>query len=141
MIKSFHNNSKMRANKIRPPMIPRTMARIGVGLVNTMIHPKKNMDRNILKKSLKQLASFNQHPAWSSCLCYPHHSKDTLLARLSNTLAEKKCRGKRRKFCGGHEIFPRRKFPPYFFTRPKLLAGFFIPDRNFYPKFYTPTKN
>ena len=39
------------------------------------------------------------------------------------------------------KFFPNKLKPRYFNTRPKCLPDFFIPNRNFYPKFYTSTKN
>ena len=42
-------------------------------------------------------------------------------------------------FEGVTKFFPDEKFPRHFITR--LLPDFFIPDRNFYSKFYIPIKN
>ena len=54
--------------------------------------------------------------------------------REQRTLSAKKCRGKVTNF------FPDEKFLRHFIIRPKLLPDFFIPDRNFYPDYYTSTK-
>ena len=43
-------------------------------------------------------------------------------------------------FEGVTKFFLDEKIPRNFITRPKLLPDFFIPDRNFYAIFYTPTK-
>ena len=58
------------------------------------------------------------------------------------TLSGKKMSGESdENFEGVTKFFPDEKFPRHFITRPKLLPDFFIPDRNFYQKFYTPTQN
>ena len=60
---------------------------------------------------------------------------------IDHTLSGKKMSGESdENFKGVPKFSPDEFFPRYFITRPKLLPDFFIPDQNFYPKFYTETK-
>ena len=64
------------------------------------------------------------------------------LSEIENTLSGEKMSGESdENFEGVTKFSPDELNPRYFNTRPKLKPDIFIPDENFYPKFYTPTKN
>ena len=63
MISNFHNNSKIRARRINPPIIPRTIANTGVGVTIIFTQPEKIDILDIVTKIIQyeMRASFYFH--------------------------------------------------------------------------------